>query len=732
MTRANPKPAARVFRPDDLYRFRIATEPRLSPDGALAVFTVQTVAPGKDGYRQALWAVDVDGRGGPRRLTIGAKHDHAPRFSPDGRTLAFLSDRRLQIEEEPTADPKTREDGQQVHLLPLDGGEARRLTDLPRGVDSVEWSPDGRRLLVTSTSRGRTREEDLKIRGKSALPKPGDPPESDYHFVDRLGYHFNGAGFIYHAIAQLWIVDAETGEARRLTDERAGVTGGAWSPDGGRIVYATNLRRDFDLEPRSHLVVVDADGDGGAGTRLTGDAGIFIEPTWMPDGTTIATIGGYLPDNFYRSDAWLIAADGSDAETPGGGRNLTGRHDLMLNATLASDVVPNETARLIPSADGRWLAFLAPHEGSQELHRVATRDGAVERLTTGDHALSAFDQVTLARGRIRTAWLRSSPTELADLWVRDGTEGAPRRLTNLNGDVLGEVELRQPVERWVTVDGRRIQGWYLPPAAVPDDSSNGTGRARRQGTAGRHAAPLVTEIHGGPHTLYGWAPVLEFQLLAATGIGVFYCNPRGSEGYGRAFNEANIRDWGPGPMRDVLAGIDALVADGLADPARLGITGGSYGGYLTNWIVAHDERFSAAMTCRSVSDLMLLFLTGDISSGFWPRHEFKSIPWEEPAYFREASPITYADRIRTPLLIQHSEKDIRTTVGQAEQLFTVLRSRRRPVRLLRVPEETHELTRSGTPFRRAENLAVVRDWFRHFLVAGRHGLPPLPKIRAGR
>ena len=732
MTRANPKPAARPFRPDDLYRFRIATEPRLAPDGARAVFTVQTVAPGKDGYRQALWAVDVERGREPRRLTIGAKHDHAARFSPDGRTLAFLSDRRLQVEEEPAVDAKTREDGQQVHLLPLDGGEARRLTDLPRGVDSVEWSPDGRRLLVTSSSRGRTREEDLKIRGKSALPKPGDPPESDYHFVDRLGYHFNGAGFTYHAVAQLWIVDAETGEARQLTNERAGVTGGAWSPDGRRIVYATNLRRDYDLEPRSHLVVVSADGTGGQTTRLTGDASVFFGPTWMPDGKTIAAIGGYLPDNFYRSDGWLIAADGSDADTAGGGRNLTGRHDLMLSATIGSDVVPNETARLIPSADGRWLTFLAPHEGSQELYRVATADGAVERLTTGDHVLSAFDQVTLARGRARTAWLRSSPTELADLWVRDGTEGAPRRLTNLNGEVLTEVELRQPVERWVTVDGRRIQGWYLPPAAVPDDSSNGTGRPRRRGAAGQQAAPLVTEIHGGPHTLYAWAPVLEFQLLAATGIGVFYCNPRGSEGYGRAFNEANIRDWGPGPMRDVLAGIDSLVEDGLADPARLGVTGGSYGGYLTNWIVAHDERFSAAMTCRSVSDLSLLFLTGDISSGFWPRHEFKSIPLEEPAYFREASPITYADRIRTPLLIQHSEKDIRTTVGQAEQLFTVLRSRRRPVRLLRVPEETHELTRSGTPFRRAENLAVVRDWFRHFLVAGRRGLPPLPKIRAGR
>jgi acylaminoacyl-peptidase len=246
------------------------------------------------------------------------------------------------------------------------------------------------------------------------------------------------------------------------------------------------------------------------------------------------------------------------------------------------------------------------------------------------------------------------------------------------------------------------------------------------------AAPLVTEIHGGPHTLYGWAPMLEFQLLASNGMGVFFSNPRGSEGYGRAFNEANIRDWGPGPMRDVLAGIDSLIADGLADPERLGVTGGSYGGYLTNWIVSHDDRFAAAMTCRSVSDMWTLMLTGDISQGFWSRYEFKVEPWDDPAYFREISPIAYADRIRTPLLIQHSEKDIRTTVAQAEALFTVLRSKKRPVRLLRVPEETHELTRSGTPFRRVENLNVVRDWFSHFLVAGKRSLPPLPKVRAGR
>jgi len=729
VTSATARPSAggakRPFLPEDLYRFRVATDPRLSPDGRLAVLTIQTVAPAHDAYRHALWLVDLAGDREPRQLTLGLKHDRGARFAPDGRTLAFISDRRLQVEEEPAAgDPKTREDLQQVYLLPLDGGEARRLTDLPRGADSVEWSPDGRWLVVASSSRGATRDEDRRRRGKTPPPKPGQTPESDYHFIDRLGYHANGTGFVYHAVTQLWLVDAATGAARRLTDHPAGTDGAAWSPDSTRLVYVTNLRSDHDLEERFHLVVLDT--GTGRQTRLTGDPAIFKAPTWLPDGRTVAALGGYLPDNYYRNDIWLIAADGSDASTPRGGRNLSGSHDLMPGSTMTSDIVPNEQPRLVASPDGGWITFTAPHAGSTELWRIRTGDGAAEQLTNGRHSIDAFDQVPMGRGGSRTAWLRSSPTELSDLWVRDGNDGAPRRVTELNRDILAEIELREPIERWSEVDGRPIQGWYLPPWR---DAPGANARAdQRDG----RAAPLVTEIHGGPHTLYGWAPVLEFQLLATTGIGVFFCNPRGSEGYGRAFNEANIRDWGPGPMRDVLAGIDSLVADGLADPERLGITGGSYGGYLTNWTIAHDDRFAAAMTCRSVSDMWLLFTTGDISSGFWPRFEFKAEPWADPAYFREISPITYADRIATPLLIQHSEKDIRTTVAQAEQLFTVLRSRRRPVRLLRVPEETHELTRSGTPFRRVENLKVVRDWFRHFLIDGKRGLPPLPKIRAGR
>ena len=710
----------RSLRPDDLYRFRVATDPRLSPNGSLAVFTVQVVAAGKDGYRHALWAVPTDGMADAHQLTIGSKHDRQARFAPDGQTLGFLSDRRLQVEDEPAAAAaKDREDGQQVHLLPLDGGEARRVTDLPRGVNDFWWSPDGRYLLVTSSSHGATRDKDRQRRGKTAAPKPGEPPESDYRFVDRLGYLANGVGFVDQAIDQLWLIEVATGAPRRLTNEPAGIGEAAWSPDGRRIVFTTNVRRDHDLEPRAHLVAIAV--DGSARIRLTGDAAIFFAPVWMPDGTAVAAIGGYLPDNFYRSDLWLIAADGSDATAARGGRNLTGAHDLMLGSTINSDVVPGDGARAIPSADGHWLSFQAPIDGSVELWRVATDDGALERLTAGRHSISGFDQVDLGAGRSRTAWLRSSATELNDLWVRDGAGGAARRLTHLNQETFAEIELAAPVERWVTVDGRRIQGWFLAGAGIAAAT-----------TTAAAAGPLVTEIHGGPHTLYGSAPMLEFQVLAAAGMSVFFCNPRGSEGYGRKFNEANIRDWGPGPMRDVLAGVDALVADGLADPARLGVTGGSYGGYLTNWILGHDDRFAAAMTCRSVSDMSVLMLTGDIASGFWSTHEFKTTPWDDPAFYREISPITYADAIRTPLLIQHGEQDIRTTVAQAEVLFTVLRSKKRPVRLLRVPDETHELTRSGTPFRRAENLAVVRDWFCHYLVDGKRGLPPLPKVRGGR
>lgn len=692
-------------RPDDLYRLRIPTEPRLSPDGRWVVVSLKTVAPDYRDYRSALWLVPTDSADGePRQLTIGARHDHHPRFSPDGRTLAFLSDRRPLVEMEPDrpTEAKDREDVVQVYLLRLDGGEARRLTDLPRGVGELAWSPDGSRLVVVSSSFEATRDADLRRRGLRS-PEPGSPPPSDFRFVDRLNYQYNGAGFVYDRIPHLWLVDATTGAASRLTDGPNGDTGPLWSPDGTRVAFWSNRGRDADLAFRPDVFVVDV--TSRAVHAVTHDPrATFFAPAWLDDATIVA-LGNPVRGGGTRNDLWRFAADGSDAR-PGGGHDLSARHDLMPGAAMNSDVTSGEATTLHVTGDGRSVLFTAPIDGGYELWSLAVADGSLERLTHGRHHISGWNA-----GKGRAAYIRSTPTEPPDVWFQVGT-GEPRRLTSFNADVLGELTLREPVERHVTVDGFDIQGWLIPTGPGPQ--------------------PVVVQIHGGPHTLYGWSPVWEFQVLAASGMSVFYCNPRGSEGYGEAFNEANHRDWGPGPMRDVLAGLDALVSDGLADPARLGVTGGSYGGYLTNWIVSHDRRFAAAMTCRSVSDMSMLFLNGDVLGGDWARQEFDQAPWEDPDFYREMSPITHAAEIRTPLLIQHSERDLRTTIGQAEGLFMVLRSYRRLVRLLRVPEDTHELTRSGTPFRRIENLEVVTSWFRHFLVDGKRGLPPLPRIRGGR
>ena len=284
------------------------------------------------------------------------------RWSPDGRTIAFLSDRRHIVEEEPDApDKKDREDGTQVYLLPADGGEARRLTDLPRGVGGFEWSPDGSKLVVTTTPHRATREHDRKARGLDR-EEPADPPESDYRYIDRLTHLFNGPGFIYDQVAHLWIVDVATGEATRLTDGPTSDEDPAWSPDGARIAYATRPRRDYDLAFRSEIVVVDV--ATGNRTRITnGPQPIFV-PAWLPDGKTIAMLGGRL-HNGYRNDVWLFAADGGEA-TPNGGRNLSGRHDIMPGSGMNSDITPGEGSRLIPSADGKWLSFLAPKDGAYQ------------------------------------------------------------------------------------------------------------------------------------------------------------------------------------------------------------------------------------------------------------------------------------------------------------------------------------------------------------------------------
>jgi dipeptidyl aminopeptidase/acylaminoacyl peptidase len=705
----------RAPRADDLYALRVPIDVRVSPDASRVAFVVKSTSPGKDDYRHALWIVPADGSRPPRQLTLGAGNDTAPRWSPDGQTLAFLSDRGAVLQAGGGGDlqgpvpreadrTKDHKDGAvQAWLLPMEGGEARQLTRLARDVTDLAWSPNGRRLCLVSASTTAERREERR--------GPFDPPKRDAQLIDRLQYMLNGEGFIHDRPPNLWIVDVESGDLRRLTFGRSRDEQPAWSPDGRRICFVSNRHADADLTWRRDLYLIDA--DGGAVTRVSGGRGdrYFAHPAWSPDGAWIAAHGHRFPaGGASRDDVWRFRPARDDD-----GEDLTAESDLMVASLMGSDLFGFADPRLFWADGGGSVVFAAPVEGADELWRVRVGDRRVERLTEGHHALSRPDAVAVG-GRTRIAAVRTTGHEPPDVVCLDVPAAtsrsrlpAPiRKLSDLMGDSWKDVAATAPVSRWHDVDGRRIQGWFM-------EARDRDGKP----------APLVVEIHGGPATLYGWTPFWEWQCLVAAGMSVYACNPRGSQGYGQDFCRANYRDWGDGPMRDVMGGVDSLVADGLADPGRLGVTGGSYGGYLTSWMVGHTDRFKAAVTCRSVNDMTSEMLSGDIAGPQFGKLEYGSNPWEEPDLYRLHSPVTYAEHIRTPLLIQHAERDLRCPVTQAEELFTVLRSLRRPVRLMRVPEESHELTRSGAPFRRVENIERIVDWFRHFLVDGRRGLPPV-------
>jgi dipeptidyl aminopeptidase/acylaminoacyl peptidase len=721
--------------PSDLYDLRVPTDVRLSPDGRWVAFSVKGVGPDKDDYRESVWLAPADGSTPARQLTLGSRRDTHPRWSPDATQLAFLSDRGAVLQDggggirpEPTTggpaphrsggtrartkgDPA--DDACQVWVLPMAGGEARELTNLPHEACGLGWSPDGSRLCVLSSSERTTRRERPRRR-------PGEPPPSDYRFIDGLQYQYNGSGFTHDRFIHLWLVDAVTGEAQRKTGGPFSDGPFDWSPDGRRIVFESRRHRDRDLDWQADLFLLDV--ETGRVERLTGGRGRreFSAPAWSPDGRWITAVGhrhrGRGPA---RRDVWRFTA-----EPEQNGENLTAASDLMVGASMGSDLIGGGSTSLHWDGTGRWITFAAPIDGSYELWRVEAATGRVARLTTGRHYLSRIHQVSLSDGSSRVAATRADATHAPEVVVLDVPAGeqAPqpperlRRVSDLMATRWADVVLVEPQTRWHEVDGRRIQGWFFPAAPREDG----------------HPSPLVVEIHGGPATLYGYAPFWEWQALIAQGMSVYACNPRGSEGYGQDFVRANFRDWGDGPMADVMAGVDALVADGLADPDRLGVTGGSYGGYLTSWIVGHTNRFRAALTARSVNDMTSQMLSGDIGGPMFGTEEYGVNPWEDHELYWRDSPIAYADRVRTPLLIQHAEDDLRVPITQAEELFSVLRAFRRPVRLMRVPDETHELTRSGTPFRRVENVVQVVRWFRHFLVEGRRGLPPLPSDKRRR
>ena len=696
------QPARRITI-DDLLVIQVLNDPQLSPDGTVVAFTVMRPDRDANTYRINLWLVPAAG-GEPRRLTTAPAKETAPRWSPDGTRLVFVSDRG---------------GDKQVWIIPVGGGEARVLTSGRLSPADPVWSPDGRWIAFAGTPEAaRARDESVRDAARAGIaqgrPRAGasEPGESDVKVISRLRYKQDGEGYWDGRWKQVFVVSADGGPARQVTAGDYDHLTPAWSPDGTRLAYTGNGSPDADLSNASDIWVVPL--DGGSPRRLTKGAGPASVPAWSPDGRTIAYVG--------HDDACWAATNWGVWTVPGAGGDavcLTAHEDRNVGHHVATDSrVHPSSGGLTWSPDGGRIYFMVSDGGSTQIASIAAgpaggpaadgaaaaSDRAIRLETRGDHELIGC---SLDRAARRVACIESDPTTPGEVAVFD-LRREMRRVTDLTGPVLRPLSLARPERfEFESVDGWTVEGWVMRPTNPVHGET----------------APAVLEIHGGPHAAYGNAFFFEFQVLAAEGYGVVYLNPRGSQGYGQRFTAATRHDWGGKDYEDLMRGLDhALAAHPWIDRDRLGVAGGSYGGFMTNWIVGHTRRFRAGVTMRSISNAYSQWGTSDLAymKGMW---EYPGDPWESPQFYLERSPITYVRQMRTPLLILHSEQDHRCPIEQGEQLFVALKKQGVPTLFVRFPNESHDLSRNGQPRHRVERLRHIVEWFRRYLAAAADETP---------
>ena len=666
----------------DLFAFRWIADPRISRDGRQIAYVRVTVDEKEDRYDTAIWAIDARPGSAPRRLTAGPR-DSSPRWSPDGKTLAFLR----AAEKEPP----------QIHVLSLEGGEPRKLTDLPKGASPAAWSPDGRTIAFTSSTTAEDLEEQKKNAGK---PEAEREKKSDVRVVTRALYRDNDEGLLDLASHEhVWTVpfvrEADgPAAARAVTSGRFDEGGPFWSRDGSRIYFVSDRQEEPYYKPAdSNLYSVPA-GGGAAETAIDIDGPVFGVQA-APGGNGFAFEGWTNPahERSYNQTDVFLFRDGKAV-------NLTADYDFDIGSDIIGDQHPPRggegSAPVVWTEDGSAVIVSTTEHGSSNLVRIDLATRKTEPLTKGNREIIAYSATPDGS---RLAVTIGDATHLGELYLFETASRSLTPLTHENEALWNELDLSPP-ERvsYRSFDDRPIEAWVVkPPHFDP-----------------KKKYPLILNIHGGPHTAYGETFFHEFQWMAAKGYVVLAPNPRGSTSYGQDFGNVIQYAYPGDDYKDLMAGVDELVRRGYVDENRLGVTGGSGGGLLTNWTITQTNRFKAAVSQRSIGDWASFWYSTDFTlfTPFW----FRQFPFQDPEEYRKRSPVTYVDRVTTPLMLIEGQSDLRTpTDAGGGVMFRALKALHKPAVMVLFPGETHELSRSGKPSHRVARLQNIVNWFDEWL-----------------